>query len=82
VLLLIEYERKRAEAIELLKLSRIGLVLMAVFLIAGEDLRVVALPVGAGFTIGFLAVGAWKYRVATRVIRELKQPPRARLLKG
>ena len=44
--------------------------------------RVVALPVGAGFTIGFLVVGAWKYRIATRVIRELKQPAPARLLKG
>jgi hypothetical protein len=80
--LLVEYERKRIEAVELLKLSRVGLVLMAVFLVAGEDLRVVALPVGAGFTIGFLVVGAWKYRIATRAIRELKQPARARLLKG
>ena len=81
-MLLIEYERKRSEAIELLKLSRVGLVLMLLFLIAGDDIRVVALPVGAGFTIGFLVVGAWKYRIANRAIRELKQPAPARLLKG
>ena len=80
--LLVEYERKRVEAIELLKLTRVGLVLMVVFLIAGDDIRVVALPVGAGFTLGFLTVGVWKYRLATRVIRELKQPAPARLLKG
>jgi hypothetical protein len=81
VLLLIEYERKRIEAIELLKLSRLGIVLMAVFMIAGDDVRVIAIPVMAGFTLGFLTVGAWKYCVAARTLRELKQPARARLLK-
>lgn len=82
VLLLIEYERKRDEAIELLKLSRVGLVLMAIFLLAGDDIGVIAIPVTAGFTLGFLTVGAWKYQIAARVIRELKQPAPARLLKG
>ena len=82
MLLLIEYERKRDEAIELLKLSRVGLVLMALFLLAGDDIGVVAIPVTAGFTLGFLTVGAWKYRLAARALRELKQPARARLLKG
>lgn len=81
MLLVIEWERKRDEAIELLKLSRVGLVLMAVFMLAGDDIGVIAIPVTAGFTTGFLTVGAWKYRVAARTLRELKQPARARLLK-
>lgn len=80
-MLLLEYERKRDEAIELIKLSRLGLVLIAVFLLAADDVQIIAIPVMAGFTLGFLSVGTWKYRGAARVIRQLKQPAPARLLK-
>ena len=79
--MLLEYERKRDEAFELIKLSRLGLVLIAAFLLAGDDVQIIAIPVMAGFTLGFLSVGTWKYRVAARVIRELKTPARARVLK-
>lgn len=80
-MLLLEYERKRDEAVELIKLSRLGLVLIAAFMLTGDDVQIIAIPVMGGFTLGFLSVGAWKYRLAARMIRELKQPAPARLLK-
>jgi hypothetical protein len=41
----------------------------------------IAIPVTAGFTLGFITVGTWRYRVASRELRELKQLAPARLLK-
>ena len=80
-MLLIELERKREEAKELLRLSCVGLALMLVFLVVGHDLALIAIPVAAGITLGFITVGTWKYRLATRQLRELKQLAPARLLK-
>lgn len=82
MLLLVELERKREEARELLRLSRVGLVLMPLFLLLGRDVAMIAIPVTAGFTLGFITVGASKYRLATRQLRELTQLAPARLLKG
>ena len=81
-MLLVETERRRDEARELLKLSRVGFVLMPLFLLLGRDVAMIAIPVTAGFTLGFITVGTWKYRIASRQLRELTQPARARLIKG
>ena len=82
MMLLIELERRREEARELLRLSRVGFVLMPLFMLLGRDVAMIAIPVTAGFTLGFITVGTWKYRLASRQLRELKQPAPARLLKG
>lgn len=81
MMLLIELERRRDEARELLKMSRIGFVLMPLLWLIGHDIAVVALPVTAGFTLGFITVGTWKYRSATRQLRALRRLAPARLLK-
>ena len=81
MLLLAETERKRDEAKELLKLSRIGLILMPLFLLLGRDIAMIAIPVTAGFTLGFIVVGSWRWRLAARELSQLKQPAPARLLK-